>query len=105
MLLNNYIIATLFKKIIIFVITTLKGVNVLQLCFHTERVCEHRPRTRSHFYFANRTERPTRRFLDKDITCGPARAERKGLTLINPCLGFDAGTAPRMSKTNDGRGN
>lgn len=40
---------------------------------------------RPYFYFANRTERPTRRFLDKDITCGPARAERKGLTLINPC--------------------
>lgn len=31
-------------------------------------------------------ERPTRHFLDKDITCGSVKsgAERRGLTLINP---------------------
>lgn len=53
---------------------------------------------RSHFYFTSRTERPTRRFLDKDITCGPADksgAERLNFDKSPP--GFDAGAAPRRA--------
>ena len=83
------------------------------MCERRVVVLERVPRVRI-FIFASRTEETaeTRRFLDKDITSGPAgvrSGDGRGLTLINPrrdlTMPVPRRAAPRVSKTNDDRGN